>query len=74
MEIECAAVPALGRNVTWVGRRIKVAPRDAKEPLGFVSARSERFEDVPLAVEFRRRSGDVILSRGYPDSRPFPES
>ncbi len=31
-------------------------------------------EDVPLAVEFRRRSGDVILSRGYPVSRPFPES
>ena len=29
-------------------------------------------EDVPLAVEFRRRSGDVILSRGYPVSRPFP--
>ena len=23
-------------------------------------------EDVPLAVEFRGRSGDVILSRGYP--------
>ena len=31
-------------------------------------------EDVPLAVEFRRRSGDVILSRGYPASLPFPES
>ena len=31
-------------------------------------------EDVPLAVEFRRRSGDVILSRGYPVSRPIPES
>ncbi len=29
-------------------------------------------EDVPLAVEFRRRSGDVILSRGYPASLPFP--
>jgi len=40
----------------------------------FTASDGGRWEDVPLAVEFRRRSGDVILSRGYPVSRPFPES
>jgi len=69
-----------GRGPHWVSL-------DGKDGCGYVfrgrSARcskcqktqsTRRKEDVPLAVEFRRRSGDVILSRGYPASLPFPES
>jgi hypothetical protein len=47
-------------------------PADRVDEIETTSAKIP--EDVPLAVEFRRRSGDVILSRGYPVSRPFPES
>jgi hypothetical protein len=43
MEIEPAAVSAIRRDVVRIRRRIELAPRDATEPFGFASARSQRF-------------------------------